>query len=943
MDMDQSELSLKDQETTDNGPVECLGKTFANDEERRTYFLGLLAEKLKDPEFRKIEGFPIGEDEDILNLSDPPYYTACPNPFIEEFISYYGKPHNSSENYKREPYAADVSEGRSGLFYDAHSYHTKVPHKAIMRYLLHYTEPGDIVMDAFAGTGMAGVAGHLCGNHRIVEELGYYVDSDGNIYEHIDCEHPFSRLGPRLVILNDLSPAASFIATNFNSTINYNEFISASQQLLQKANDEIGWVYCTSDNTDEKSLLAGQLEGQNNISSETPFSRINYTIWSDVYECGNCASDLVFWDEFYNDDINKLETTAICSECGSTQTKKSMQRKFISEFDAQLDAVVNVTKQVPVVIDYTNSRGERKQKKPDEVDIKLIEHIKALKVVDSVNPLPNGVNTEQPRKSHGVEYLHQFYTARNLAVLNKLRAIAKDSNYRKQLLFLISSYDLSHSTKMTRIIFKKGKKPVLTGYQSGTLYISSLPIEKNILAGIEKQKLPIISKSLKEIENNNIVQVGSASNLSLPSSSVDYIFIDPPFGANINYSELNIIAESSLNITTENCLEAIENKVQKKGLNEYRELMRQSFAECYRALKPGHWMTVEFSNTSAAVWNSIQEGLTAAGFIIANVSALSKKQGSFKAVTTPTAVKQDLAISAYKPNGGFEERFQAESDIDGLWDFVTTHLTYLPIYKTENDALVIVKERDPRLLFDQVVAYFVKHSRSIPISSKEFQVSLREKYSERDGMIFLGNQVAEYDKARLSSKQLKQLSIFVDDEASAIDWLRQLLDEKPQTRQDIHPKFTQLLSGIKQGEELVELDKLLEQNFIKYNGESTVPPQIHSYLSSNFKEMRNLSKSDPLLIKKAKDRWYVPNPDREEDLHKLRERELLKQFDEYRTHTGRKLKTVRIEAVRCGFKKAWQQRDYSTIIQIAEKIPEKILQEDQKLLMWFDQALTRLG
>ena len=241
--MDQSELSLKDQETTDNGPAECLGKTFANDEERRTYFLGLLAEKLKDPEFRKIEGFPIGEDEDILNLSDPPYYTACPNPFIEEFISYYGKPHNSSENYKREPYAADVSEGRSGLFYDAHSYHTKVPHKAIMRYLLHYTEPGDIVMDAFAGTGMAGVAGHLCGNHRIVEELGYYVDSDGNIYEHIDCEHPFSRLGPRLVILNDLSPAASFIATNFNSTINYNEFISASQQLLQKANDEIGWVY----------------------------------------------------------------------------------------------------------------------------------------------------------------------------------------------------------------------------------------------------------------------------------------------------------------------------------------------------------------------------------------------------------------------------------------------------------------------------------------------------------------------------------------------------------------------------------------------------------------------------------------------------------------------------------------------------------------------------
>src|ERR1039458_6435081 len=61
-------------------PVECLGMTFPNDEARRAFFMEKLREKLKDPAFRKIEGFPIGEDEDILALSDPPYYTACPNP-----------------------------------------------------------------------------------------------------------------------------------------------------------------------------------------------------------------------------------------------------------------------------------------------------------------------------------------------------------------------------------------------------------------------------------------------------------------------------------------------------------------------------------------------------------------------------------------------------------------------------------------------------------------------------------------------------------------------------------------------------------------------------------------------------------------------------------------------------------------------------------------------
>lgn len=128
------------------GEVECLGMKFESEAARRTYFLERLREKLQDPEFRKIEGFPIGEDEDILALSDPPYYTACPNPFIADFIEFWnqGKDSSSDEDYHREPFAADVSEGKNDPIYNAHSYHTKVPHKAIMRYILHYTKPGDI-------------------------------------------------------------------------------------------------------------------------------------------------------------------------------------------------------------------------------------------------------------------------------------------------------------------------------------------------------------------------------------------------------------------------------------------------------------------------------------------------------------------------------------------------------------------------------------------------------------------------------------------------------------------------------------------------------------------------------------------------------------------------------------------------------------------------------
>src|SRR5262249_45055000 len=159
------------------------------------------------------------------------------------------------------------------------------------------------------------------------------------------------------------------------------------------------------------------------------------------------------------------------------------------------------------------------------------------------------------------------------------------------------------------------------------------------------------------------------------------------------------------------------------------------FREFFRILKPGRWMTIEFSNTQASIWNAIQTTLQEAGFVVANVAALDKKQGSFKAVTTPTAVKQDLVISAYKPNGGLEERFAKRGETEeGVWDFIRTHLKNLPLVKPKGGQLEFVAERDPRILYDRMVAFYVGHSTPVPLSSTEFQSSLADKFPERDGM-----------------------------------------------------------------------------------------------------------------------------------------------------------------------------------------------------------------
>lgn len=940
-----SDLFEKDFKSETAKPVECLGMTFDNDEKRREYFLDILREKLKDPEFRKIEGFPIGEDEDILELSDPPYYTACPNPFIEDFIQLHGKPYNPNEHYSREPYATDVSEGKNDPIYNAHSYHTKVPHKAIMRYILHYTEPGDLVFDGFCGTGMTGVAAQMCGDKSVVESLGYRVEKDGRITHQEGDDtgrtvwEPFSKLGPRFAVLNDLSPAATFIAYNHNTPMDVQKFDREAKRILKEVESEYGWMY-------ETIHSDGKTKG-----------KINYTVWSDVFVCPECTDKFIFWDVAVKLGEGKVLDDFQCPNCGiwlsktpanlKTNSEKSanqrrpvaskVERAWETVFDSDLNQTIKQAQQVPVLISYF-VKGKRHKKKPTQWDLDLLQKINKTepKYWYPSFSIPKGDKTNDPF-AVGITHVHHFYSRRNLLCIS-----AFWSRLPRKMKWIATSFLSRNLTKCNRYVVNShnlfGR---VNGPLTGTFYIPSEVVEQSAL-GLFKDKTINVGWDVKE----NFIGTFSSTKLNLvPNNSLDYLFLDPPFGANIMYSELSFIWEAWLAVLTNNQEEAISNKSQKKTITDYRELMAACFKEAYRALKPARWMTVEFSNTRASVWNSIQNALADAGFIVGNVSILDKKHGGVKAMTNPTNVKQDLIISAYKPNGGFEERFQNEAQTEeGVWDFVRTHLKYLPVVKHGvSKQLVSVTERDPRILYDQMVAYYVRKGYLVPLNSAEFQEGLSQRFSYRDGMYFLPDQVAEYDKKKITAGGMEQMSLFVSNESSAIEWLRQLLKDKPQKSQDIYPLFMKELSGWQKYEKQLELSELLEQNFLLYNGEGDVPNQIHSYLSTNYKELRNLPKDDVSLRSKAKDRWFVPDPNKAGDLEKLRERALLREFKEYRESTQKRLKIFRLEAVRTGFKKAWQDRDYATIISVAKKIPENVLQEDPKLLMWFDQAITRSG
>jgi len=927
-------------DTEKKGPVFCLGMEFENDEKRRDYYIEKLKERLKDPEFREISGFPNGENKDILALSDPPYYTACPNPWINDFIEEWEsqKPEKPKDSfYHREPFATDVSEGKNNPIYNAHSYHTKVPHKAIMRYILHYTEPGDIIFDGFCGTGMTGVAAQMCNDRDAILSLGYRVEANGDILKLEVNESgtqewsPFSKIGPRKAILNDLSPSATFIAQNYNTPVNIESFKEKANQVQTELEIECGWMYETL-HSDGKTI-----------------GKINFVIWSDIFICPECSNEIVFWVSAVDKNAGKVKDNFHCNHCNAKLNKRNMDRVWINKYDTGLKETVKQVKQVPVLINYSikGIKG-RLEKKLDEKDLALIKKIEDSEI-PYWYPTNRMIEGKETRRNDPIGFTHinHFYTKRNLWVLSKVLDLVKND---KSLTFLFTGF-LNRATKLNQLhisYYFFGGGGCNAGHRKGTLYAPSISMETPITSLIEARlKTQIRSYNAYTKAERNIISTASTESF-LPSTSqsgiLDYVFIDPPFGSNLNYSELSYFWEGWLKVFTNNKTEAIENSIQGKGTFEYKQLMTMAFTEIHRLLKPGRWITIEFSNTKAYVWNVVQSALQDSGFLVANVSSLDKKQGGMATIRSKVAVLKDLVISAYKPNGGFEKRFGSEARTEeGVWDFVRTHLKYLPVFKIQGNEVVNVPERDPRILFDQMVAYFVRKGFAVPISSQEFQLGLMQRFSERDGMFFLPEQVAEYDKKKmLIGGRSVQQTIFVLDESSAINWLRNLLRDKPQSFQEINPLFMKEIGGWSKYEKPLELSTLLEQNFLCYDDKSKVPEQIHGYLSTNWKDMRNLAKDDPILINKAKNRWYVPDPNKTGDLEKLREKSLLREFEAYK-QSRKKLKLFRIEAVRAGFKKAWLDRDYATIISIAEKIPGTILEEDPKLLMWYDQAITRAG
>jgi len=529
---------------------------------------------------------------------------------LAEFLAKHVKPYDpATDDYERPPFAEDIKEGKNDPIYNAHSYHTKVPPRSIIPYILHYTRPGDVVLDPFCGSGMTGVAAQMCVNPP-EDLLAQFPDLK-------------DRVGPRACILNDLSPAACHIAYNYNTPVDVDALRREFDRIKAAVKYEFAWLYGTEhyepavglyspkhpdvltrlknpaagtantrllDSVERtwELLTRGEVESRLGYPvTELPRDKawneidvaqieewvcipatIEFTIWSDVYRCEGFVT--------IEEPTGKISTRG--KNAGKPiMTKRSAQRGCNSEivlwsamsnpdsdgkesnqiccpkcFQTWKKVDLPFIRITPIAVDYTfdDIEGSHRRKR------RTVSNREQATITDAA---PERTDVWFPKQTiyayrelmtmsankRGVTRAADFYTTRNLSALAFL--------WNEIQLICDARTRAFASFAFTGIIpycCRKQNYGGGGGGMSGTLYLPSFHQEKNVWSVFERKVEKLISefRGRERLAGDIVVSRGSASTLAaVGDATVDYVFADPPFGGNIFYADASLLWESWLN------------------------------------------------------------------------------------------------------------------------------------------------------------------------------------------------------------------------------------------------------------------------------------------------------------------------------------------------------------------------------------------------------------
>ncbi|MEI7990261.1 MAG: DNA methyltransferase, partial [Chloroflexota bacterium] len=548
------------------------------------------------------------------------YYSAGPNPNLQKFVEEHAKPYDpETDHYDVPPFDQPITTTKATAIYNMHTYWSKKPHDAIQQYIRHYTQPGDLVLDPFCGSGGTALAALMEG---------------------------------RCAIAIDLSPAATFITKNYCTPVDVDELQRAFEELKAKVKPEMDWLYETRcDRCDGRATTA-------------------YTVYSYVFQCPRCLEKITLFDcpEAQSQTAQgKPKTIRICPSCQKRGVSEEIKTSGV-----RMDPI-------PVLVSYLceegckPKRGERRHNDPNPKKREYFEKYDMVKIREiESKPIPywypphRMMNVESDTEQWGDKWragtsnfrtVAELFTKRNLWALGLLLAKIKEFRepYSHALMFTVSSF-LLNLTKLYKHRESGGGQP------TGNYYVPQIHRENEAWSAFDRKFADIVAglQELPEVLNGNtnvIVSTQSALSLpQIPDESMDHIFTDPPYAGKYQYGELNFVWEAWLDLNTNwHSGEVIVNERRRVTDDDWAAMMLVAMKECFRILKPGRWLALCYHDTSEGTWSLIQDLMAQTGFIVDHAEEtlyIDTGQKTYNQTQAEKVTQRDLVINFRKPRPG---------------------------------------------------------------------------------------------------------------------------------------------------------------------------------------------------------------------------------------------------------------------------------------------------
>lgn len=470
--------------------------------------------------------------------------------------------------------------GRGDPVYMAHAYLTKVPVPAITPFVEAYTEPGDVVVDPFAGSGMTGVAAAALG---------------------------------RRARLFDISVLGRHIGRNYVNLVDAELLRKQAGEIVAAVYERLGEVYSVA------------------CASCGDAAELTKRVWSIAFECGSCAEPFSYY--------RALEAAGWCKPamtCPTCSASVSSRARRIGE-QPMLD---HVSCPCSARQQEQPAGAERIDSVLDALPYPRVEITPDRQMYKASALGRNGLTTVSSFYSaRNLAVLTVLRDEIGEVADEELRAKLLFA-FTASLTRASKRYQWSRQRPLNAANANYYVAPVFYEWNVFDLFLRK--IEAVIRSDdwlLARFAGPVsLFGDQMGIDLDVTYELSSANAIPLEDNSVDYVFTDPPFGSNLFYADMALFHEAWLDGFTDVDQEAvIDRGVRKRrSASDYERLLTEALAECRRILKPGGRVSMVFGNSTGSVWSLVQRAIHGAGLVVDTEAlvVLNKGQRSVKGLAS---------------------------------------------------------------------------------------------------------------------------------------------------------------------------------------------------------------------------------------------------------------------------------------------------------------------